>query len=413
MYLVLRQVTDMATASANSGKRILGLGLVGLGGAALGMLPKMSTNPGFRIAAVADVDEGILRSFKQDHPDVNTYTNMQALCQDDGVDLVYIATPNRLHSEHAIAAFDAGKHVLIEKPMTIEIPSALEMVEAAEKRGVLLGVNVKHSFEPRVRKVREMVRTEEFGKLRMINAWRYVDWLYRPRTPEELTPEWGGGILWRQAPHQLDIIRTIGGGVVRSVRGMAGVWDPARRVAGTHASFLDFEDGAVATAVINGYDHYDSRLLVFGPTAVDPSRHAAARKELRESLVGASEAEAAAAERYGGERTGEANRPQSGLGGGWIMGGPTVISFDHADVSFSLNGLEVFSDDARYEIDLRGPEDGRDGRLNSFYESIVNGAPLPADGRWGLGTLEVLLAIEKSSETRADVLLEHQGPSVD
>ena len=403
----------MTTDGASGAERVLGLGLVGLGGAALSMLPKMTTNPRFRIAAVADIDEGILSSFKQDHPEATTYTNMQLLCQDEDVDLVYIATPNRLHTEHAMAAFDAGKHVLIEKPMTIEIPSALEMVEAAEKRGVLLGVNVKHSFEPRVRKVREMVRTEEFGKLRMINSWRYVDWLYRPRTPEELTPDWGGGIVWRQAPHQLDIIRTIGGGVVRSVRGMAGVWDPARRVAGSHATFLDFEDGAVATAVINGYDHYDSRLLVFGPNSVDPAGHAAARKELRESLVGASEAEAAAAERYGGERAGDAVRPQSGLGGGWIMGGPTVISFDHADVSFSLSGLEVFSDDSRYEIELKGREDGRDGRLNTYYEAIVNGAPLPADGRWGLGTLEVLLAVERSGETRADVLLEHQGPSVD
>jgi phthalate 4,5-cis-dihydrodiol dehydrogenase len=403
----------MTTSNADGGKRMLGLGLVGLGGAALSMLPKMIKNPGFKIAAVADVDEGILASFKNDYPEATTYTNMQALCQDDNVDLVYIATPNKLHTEHAMAAFDAGKHVLIEKPMTIAIPSALEMVEAAEKRGVLLGVNVKHSFEPRVRKVREMVRTEEFGKLRMINAWRYVDWLYRPRTPEELTPDWGGGIIWRQAPHQLDIIRTIAGGKVRSVRGMAGVWDPTRRVAGTHASFLDFEDGAVATAVINGYDHYDSRLLVYGPDSVDPAQHASARKELRESLVGDSEAKAAAAERYGGERAGDAVRPQSTLGGGWIMGGPTVISFDHADVSFSLKGLEVFTDDSRYGIDLTGPEDGRDGRLNSYYEAIVNGAPLPADGRWGLGTLEVLLAVERSSETRADVLLEHQGPSVD
>jgi phthalate 4,5-cis-dihydrodiol dehydrogenase len=179
------------------------------------------------------------------------------------------------------------------------------------------------------------------------------------------------------------------------------------------ASFFDFEDGAVATAVINGYDHYDSRLLVYGPDSVDPAQHASARKELRESLVGDSEAKAAAAERYGGERAGDAVRPQSTLGGGWIMGGPTVISFDHADVSFSLKGLEVFTDDSRYEIDLTGPEDGRDARLNSYYEAIVNGAPLPADGRWGLGTLEVLLAIERSSEARADVLLEHQGPSVD
>ncbi len=392
--------------------RVIGLGLVGLGGATLSMLPKFAKNAGFKIVAAADIDKDVLAAFSKDFPDAKTYTSVQDLCTNDDVELVYIATPNRLHSEHTIAAFATGKHVLIEKPMTIEIPGSIAMIEAAEKAGVLLGVNVKHSFEPRVQKVREMVRTQEFGKLRLINSWRYVDWLYRPRTPEELTPEWGGGIVWRQAPHQLDIVRTIGGGLVRSVRGMAGVWDPERRVPGAHATFMEFEDGAVATAMISGYDHYDSRLLVFGPDALDPARHAGARRELRGSLAGGAEADAAAAERYGGDRAGSAVR-ETALGGGWIMGGPTVVSFDHADVSFSRNGLEVFSDTDRYEIDLRGPKDGRDGRLDTYYDAIVNGAPLPADGRWGMATLEVLLAIQKSGEERRELALVHQTSSVD
>jgi len=399
--------------STSNGKPVVGLGIVGLGGATLGMLPKFAKNAGYRIVAAADIDPEVLAAFAGDFPDAKTYTSVQELCKNADVDLVYIATPNRLHMEHTLAAFEAKKHVLIEKPMTIEIPGSIAMIEAAEQSGVLLGVNVKHSFEPRVRKVREMVMSEEFGKLRLINSWRYVDWLYRPRTPEELTPEWGGGIVWRQAPHQLDIVRTIGGGMVRSVRSMAGVWDPDRRVPGAHATFMEFEDGAVATAMISGYDHYDSRLLVFGPDAIDESKHAAARRELRESLAGSNEADAARAERYGGERAGSAVRETPGLGGGWVMGGPTVISFDHADVAFSRNGLEVFSDDARYEIDLKGPEDGRDGRINTYYDAIVNGAPLPADGRWGMGTLEVLLAVGESGAKRQELMLSHQVPSVD
>jgi phthalate 4,5-cis-dihydrodiol dehydrogenase len=399
--------------SSNDGKRVVGLGLVGLGGATLSMLPKFAKNTGFKIVAAADIDPDVLAAFSGDFPEAKTYTSVQELCTNPDVELVYIATPNKLHMEHTLAAFAAKKHVLIEKPMTLEIPGSIAMIEAAEKAGVLLGVNVKHSFEPRVQKVREMVRTEEFGKLRLINSWRYVDWLYRPRTPEELTPEWGGGIVWRQAPHQLDIVRTIGGGMVRSLRSMAGVWDPERRVPGAHATFMEFEDGAVATAMISGYDHYDSRLLVFGPDAIDASKHAGARRELRESLVGDSEGDAARAERYGGERAGSAVRETPGLGGGWIMGGPTVISFDHADVSFSRNGVEVFSDDARYEIDLKGPEDGRDGRLNTYYDAIVNGAPLPADGRWGMATLEVLLAVGESGAQRKELMLEHQVGSVD
>jgi phthalate 4,5-cis-dihydrodiol dehydrogenase len=395
-------------------KQIIGLGLVGLGGAALGMLSKFSKNEGLKIVAAADVDEEILGRFAKDFPDAKTYTSIEDLCTNNEVQLVYIATPNRFHAEHARTALEAKKHVLIEKPMTIDLDGSAKMVETAERNGVLLGVNVKHSFEPRVLKAHEFAHTGELGQLRMINSWRYVDWLYRPRTPEELTPEWGGGILWRQAPHQFDILRTIGGGMVRSVRGMAATWDPARRVPGSHAAFLDFEDGAVATAIISGYDHFDSRQLVYGPSTFDPAKYAQARRELREANDPDWEANAAREERYGGGRSdgGPAVRPMSPPGGGWIMGGPVVISFDHADVVFSPNGLDVYGDESRWEVPLMGPNDGRDGRINTYYDAIVNGTPLPADGRWGMATLEVLLAIEESGASRADVQMSHQAPTV-
>ena len=126
------------------------------------------------------------------------------------------------------------------------------MIATAKRNGVLLGVNVKHSFEPRVLRMREMTRTGELGRLRMINSWRFADWLYRPRTAEELTPAFGGGILWRQGAHHFDYIRTIAGGMVQSLRGSAEIWDPNRRVPGCYTAYLDFEDGTVASAVCNG-----------------------------------------------------------------------------------------------------------------------------------------------------------------
>ena len=56
---------------------------------------------------------------------------------------------------------------------------------------------------------------------------------------------------------------------------------------------------------------------------------------------------------------------------------------------------------------------GRDGRINTYYEAIVNGKPLPADGRWGKATLELLLAIEESGAKRAEMRLSHQVPAMD
>ncbi len=298
--------------------------------------------------------------------------------------------------------------------MTVALGDSDHMIETADRNGVLLGVNVKHSFEARVKKLRDFVRSGELGRFRMMNSWRYADWLYRPRTPEELTPEPGGGILWRQGPHQFDILRTIGGGMVRSVKGLASVWDTARRVPGSHVAYLDFEDGAVATAIFSGYDHFDSRELVYGTGDVDPARHARARREHREATDPNWEANAARDERYGGPRSGTGRpEPTKPSASGWIAGGPLVASFDHADVRFSPDGLEVFSDDARYEIDLKSTEDGRDGRLNTYYDAIVHGKPLPADGRWGKATLELLLAIEQSGAERAEVRLAHQVATTD
>src|SRR5712692_50121 len=231
--------------TVSDGKQtVIRVGIIGLGGAATGMISKFKQNPKFAITAAADIDGEILGRFKQDYPEVATHSSAEALCASNNVDFVYIGTPNRFHREHAVLAASNGKHALVEKPMTVSIEEADAMVEAADRNGVLVGVNVKHSFEPRIQALREFTKSGEFGELRMMNHWRYQDWLYRPRTPEELTPEWGGGILWRQGGHQLDLLRTIGRGLVRSVRGSAQVWDPARKVHGAHTAYLEFESGA-------------------------------------------------------------------------------------------------------------------------------------------------------------------------
>src|SRR5262245_45962382 len=395
-------------------ERVLGVGVIGLGGASLAMIPKFVRNPNFRIAAAADIDAEIMSRFRKDFPDAESYDDAARLCESRNLDLVYIATTNRFHAEHARMALESNKHVLIEKPMTIDIAGAEQMMATAKRNGVLLGVNVKHSFEPRVLRLREMARTGELGKLRMINSWRFVDWLYRPRTAEELTPEFGGGILWRQGAHHFDLIRTIAGGMVRSVRGTADTWDPNRRVPGCYAAYFEFEDGTVATAINSGYDHFDSREFVQRGFSVDPANHAKSRRELRAAPDVDWEARAAREERYGGART-MSNEPQPERPSlAWIMGGPCIASFDKGDVRMTPGGLTVYGDDDFYEIKLgvKG-QDGRDGRLNTFYDAIVRNRPLPADGAWGMATLEVLLAIEESSRTRKEAFLQHQVPTID
>jgi phthalate 4,5-cis-dihydrodiol dehydrogenase len=393
--------------------RAFGIGIVGIGGAAVNMLPAFDRSPYFKVAAASDIDAEILGRFGRDYPAAQMFRSIEELCASPAVDLVYIGTPSRLHREHACAALERKKHVLIEKPMAVTLEEADAMIAAADRNGVLLGVNVKHSFEPRIRKIRALTRSGELGKLRMVHSWRYVDWLYQPRTRAERTPQWGAGILWRQGPHQFDLIRTIGGGMLRSVRGTCQAFDPARGVDGAYSAFLEFEDGLCCTVVCSGYDHFDSRGLVHGfngeTPLSPPSRHAAARRALNNHGNDPDwEERAAAGERYSG-------RPEAGGGSssGWLVRGPLIASFERGDVRFSRQGLVVDGDGEQREIPLLQEGDGRDGRLETFYRAIAEGRPLAADGRWGKATQEVLVAMERSSATRREILLEHQTPYVD
>ena len=79
-------------------ERVLGVGVIGLGGASLAMIPKFVQNPNFRVIAAADIDTEI----RKDFPDAESYDDAARLCASRSVDLVYIATPNRSHAEHAM-----------------------------------------------------------------------------------------------------------------------------------------------------------------------------------------------------------------------------------------------------------------------------------------------------------------------
>src|ERR1051325_11458962 len=81
--------------------------------------------------------------------------------------------------------------------------------------------------------------------------------MLRPRMPEEVDEARGGGVAFRQAPHQIDTVRFLGGGLVRSVRGMTGTWMEGRMGApGYHTAYLEFENGMPANIAYNGYGYF-------------------------------------------------------------------------------------------------------------------------------------------------------------
>jgi predicted dehydrogenase len=388
----------------------LSMGVVGLGGGASDMIPAFVQHPHIALTAAADIDQGQLEKFHGEFQG-KTYLSVEALCDDPHVDVVYIATPNQFHVEHALTALERGKHVLVEKPMTLTLDDADLMIQAAKRHGLHLLVNVKHSFDPHIRQIREIVQSGALGRLRMLHYWYFADWLYRPRTPEELNPSLGGGVTWRQGPHQFDILRSIAGGMVRSVRAMTGMWDESRPVVGCHTAFLEFEDGTAATAVYSGYDHFNSRELTFGVGEVGPTAeapvYAQGRKTLRQLASGDAETALKRAQRYGGaSRAARAPRGSAS----WVLGGPLIVTFEHGDVRLTPGGLCIYGDDETREVPVSTQTDGRHGIVDQLYEAVVNARRPSADGLWGKATLEVLLAVFASARERREVFLAHQVP---
>ncbi len=375
-------------------------GVAGLG-AARHEMAALAAHPHVRIAAVADIDRQLSEEMGRKYG-ASAYDSVEALCGDPAIDAVFIGTPTYLHTDHALLALDAGKHVIVAKPMALSLADADRMIQSAERNGLRLMVGHTQAYEPAVRRLRELISGGRLGAPRLINTWYYTDWLYRGRAPSELDTSRGGGVIYRQAAHQIDIVRLLGGGLVRSVRAMAGVWDSSRPTEGAYATFLDFVDGAAATAVFNGYDHFHTVELGFhigeGGQVVEQRGYGEARADIRSTSDELSLKQARRS-----DRGHSSTRHQS-------FYGLTIVSCEHADVRQSSDGLLIYGDEGAWEEPLPAGVNGRDVMVDEFYRAIVQDQPVPQDGRWGKATLEACLGILQSTRLREEIPLTAQVP---
>ena len=388
----------------------LRLGVIGLGRAFVATAPALLAHPAVRVVAVAD-PRGDARAKAAAELGVSTFDDAAALCRSADVDAVYVASPHQYHAEHVELCAGHGKHVLVEKPMAVTLDECDRMIDAAARANVVLVVGPTHAFDPPVRHARELLRSGRFGALRMISSSVYTDFLYRPRRPEELDTTLGGGVLFNQAPHQVDVVRLLGGGLVRAVRCIAGAWDPIRRTEGAYSALLEFESGAAAVLVYSGYAHFDTDELNdwIGELGEQkqPTDHGSARRRLAQ-LAGDDEARLKSQTGYGGTLA-RAMPPPNAVAAGHAHFGLWIASCDGADLRATPNGLRIYADGAVDTIDIpRDASAGRAGVLDAFVDAIASGASNVHDGRWGKATLEVCLAMLESSRQRRDVTLRHQ-----
>lgn len=185
----------------------IGWGLIGIGAIAdLSIAPAISGYTESHVAAVCSRSADRARSFGAKHEASATYDDYADMLADPEVDIVYIASPNALHTEHTLAAVAAGKHVLVEKPMALESADARRMVDAAAANAVMLGVgfHLRHKETARAgrRAVADGLLGDVFYAEMAIAAGKalypYDTWRAEPALA-------GGGSLLHQGVHAVDL----------------------------------------------------------------------------------------------------------------------------------------------------------------------------------------------------------------
>ncbi|WKL14403.1 Gfo/Idh/MocA family oxidoreductase [Comamonas testosteroni] len=375
------------------------IGVAGLGAAGIAFIPALRKNLGFDWVACADPADEVRHKFSELYG-VRAYASLTEMLKHPGLDAVLVATPTDLHAAQVLEAAAAGKHVLVEKPMAVCLEDARTMAQAAESAGIILLVGHSHSHDLPVRRMHELIASGELGRVRMVNTWCYSDWMHRPRRASEFDVAQGGGVTFRQGSHQFDVLRLLCGGRARSVRARTFDWHPERRSIGAHSVWIDFEDGAAATAIYNGYGGLASSELTghisewgFEEVPGSHGRRAQTARSPEEELRAKKERALTAIPAQA------PFQPTFGL---------TLVSCERGDIRQSPQGLLVYTEGERREIILPTDRSPRDLVLEELHDAIRGKVPATHDGRWGLANLEICLAAIASSVNGAEVLLHEQ-----
>lgn len=378
------------------------LGVAGLGRAFMLMVPSFDADTRVKLTAAAAPREESRDAFEKEYGGTG-YATVEELCADPDVEAIYIATPHQMHVDHVLAAARAGKHILVEKPLAVLMEDAEVMVSAAKEAGVHLIVGPSHSFDPPVELATQLISSGKFGQLRMIQAFNYTDFLYRPRRPEELRTEEGGGVLFSQAIHQIDVVRRLAGGMAEKIYAMTGAWDPKRPTEGAFTALMNFAGGCVANMTYSGYAHFDSDIWMNNVGELGQRKSEGAYGGARRALLDLNpddEVRLKTTRTFGSGTTIEAEHNEHF--------GPVIALCDRADLRLTPDGIEVFGDTERGFIEAKFGPAPRRTVLDALVDAVRHNKAPDQTGEWGLASLEVCHAILQSAETGQAVDLQRQ-----
>ena len=185
--------------------------------------------------------------FKSQYPDATVYASLDVALKDETVDIISVCTPNYTHAEIVIEALQAGKHVLVEKPMAIRKVDCENMIHMALKTGKNLFVVKQNRFNPPVQAVKQLIEHKKLGRILSVAVncyWNRSENYYRSSDWKGIK-EKDGGTLFTQFSHFIDVVYYLFGDMQILHAQLANV---------NHQGMIEFEDTGVVSFLLSEHN---------------------------------------------------------------------------------------------------------------------------------------------------------------
>ena len=325
----------------------LKVGIIGLGGIARQHCLAIANLDNVEIVAVADLFEDKRNEYMTKYNIPRGYATHTELLADDEVDAVAIVLGHHLHHRLTIDACNAGKHVLVEKPMALSLEQCDDMIEAAERNGVKLMVGHTQHFYGSSLKAKEILDSGQLGPLITAVCYMSKNWNVAGRRPQYRSRYHGGGMWFTNGVHVVDRLSWVMASQAVSVSAAIGTRAHYQAADDSATAFIRYKNGlagvAVAVGFADGAPNYECQVICANGT-LRFSQH-------------------------------DGQYVKVGKGDKW------------EDVPF-----EQFPSEMHYE-------------WQAFAEAIALDIEPPSPGEWGRQVIEILLAAEHSAITGREVTL--------
>ncbi|HVK20405.1 MAG TPA: Gfo/Idh/MocA family oxidoreductase [Actinokineospora sp.] len=236
----------------------IGLAVIGAGYWGPNLVRNAQATPGLRLEYLCDLDADRARRVLGEYSTVKVSDSLDEVLADPAVHAVAIATPAKTHLPVAMAALQAGKHVLVEKPLAATYAEGKQLVDAADERGLTLMLDHTYCYTPAVAHLRDLVRGGGIGSVQYLDSVRINLGLVQPDVD----------VLWDLAPHDLSIFLSILPDGVLPLSVAAHGSDPigAGRACVAHLT-IELTGGAMAHVHVNWLSPTKIRTMVIGGSA--------------------------------------------------------------------------------------------------------------------------------------------------